>query len=167
MAQGRTDLLPLTTAQRGLWMGSQLAPPGATFNIAEAVEIVGAINPELFVRALAQVSSEAETTRLRIVTTAEGPMQELMPFPRTDFPTIDMSAEADPDRAAYDWMRTYLLKAVDLERDPLWFGALIKVGIERFFWFHCCHHTIMDGYSAGMVAARLAASHDAILDAAQ
>ena len=43
--------LPLTTAQRGLWVGQKLASVEATLNIAEAVEIHGPIDPTLFQRA--------------------------------------------------------------------------------------------------------------------
>ncbi|MDB5448661.1 MAG: non-ribosomal peptide synthetase, partial [Phenylobacterium sp.] len=161
----RSDqLLPLTTAQRGLWMGSLLAPPGATFNIAEAVEIAGEIEPDLFVRALAQLSAEAETTRIRIVATADGPMQQVAPNVRTEFPVIDMSAEADPDGAARAWMRERILRRVDLEHDPLWIGPLLKLGPKRFMWFQCCHHIAMDGFTAGMLAARLAELYTALVE---
>ncbi|NNC25255.1 hypothetical protein HKX41_14045, partial [Salinisphaera sp. USBA-960] len=44
--------LPLTTAQRGLWVGQKLASAEATLNIAEAVEIHGPVEPALFQRAL-------------------------------------------------------------------------------------------------------------------
>ena len=165
MIQNRSDpLLPLTTAQRGLWMGSLIAPPGATFNMAEAVEIAGEIDPHLFVRALAQLSAEAEATRIRIVPTAEGPMQQVAPNVRTEFPVIDMSAAADPEAAARAWMRERILKSVDLEHDPLWIGALLKLGPKRFMWLHCCHHVALDGFAAGMLARRLAELYTASVE---
>ena len=40
---------PLTIAQRGLWMASFIAPPGSTFNIAEAIELPGEIDEAAFV----------------------------------------------------------------------------------------------------------------------
>jgi enterobactin synthetase component F len=165
MIQDRSDAIwPLTTAQRGLWMGTQLAPPGATFNIAEAVEITGEIEPDLFVRALTQISAEAETTRIRIIMTADGPMQQVVPSVRAEFPVVDMTAEADPEGAAHIWMRAHIMKRVDLEHDPLWIGALIKLDAKRFMWFQCCHHIALDGFSAGMLAARLAALYTAFVE---
>lgn len=165
MIQNRSDqLLPLTTAQRGLWMGALIAPPGATFNIAEAVEIAGEIDPRLFVRALAQLSSEADATRIRIVPTAEGPMQQVAPNVRTEFPVIDLSEQADPDAAAQAWMRERILRRVDLEHDPLWIGPLLKLGRRRFIWFQCCHHIALDGFTAGMLARRLAELYTASVE---
>lgn len=163
--QDRSDqLLPLTTAQRGLWIASQLAPPGATFNIAEAVEIAGEVEPHVFVRALTQVTAEAENTRIRIVTTPDGPMQQVAPSVRAEFPVVDMSAESDPEAAARAWMRARILRRVDLEHDQLWIGALLKLGPRRFMWFQCSHHIALDGFTAGMLAARLAALYSAFVE---
>lgn len=158
------QLLPLTTAQRGLWIGSQIAPPGSTFNIAEAVEILGDIEPQLFVQAIAQISEEAETTRIQIVQTPEGPMQRVVPSLRTDFPFVDMSAEPDPDAAAHAWMRTRILAERDLEQDALWVSALLKLGPQRFLWLQCCHHIALDGFTGGMLAARLAEVYTALVE---
>src|SRR5258707_3671262 len=54
MEEQGDNSFPLTVAQRGLWM-TQKITPGAILNIAEAVEIFGPINPEIFRRALHQV----------------------------------------------------------------------------------------------------------------
>lgn len=161
---GSDHLLPLTTAQRGLWIGSQLAPPGSTFNIAEAVEIAGEIDPDLFVQALRQVSEEAENTRVRIVPTPDGPMQQIVPTVRADFPVVDVSAEPDPEQAALAWMRPRILNRLDLEQDPLWISALLILGPQRFMWFQCCHHITLDGFAAGLLAARLAEIYTALVE---
>ncbi|WP_164521833.1 non-ribosomal peptide synthetase [Sphingomonas sp. ABOLE] len=164
MQHGSEQLLPLTTAQRGLWIGSQIAPPGSTFNIAEAVEILGDIDPHLFVAAITQVSEEAETTRIQIVQTPEGPMQRVVPSVRTEFPFVDVSGELDPDAAALAWMRARILAQLDLERDGLWVSALLKLGPQRFMWLQCCHHIALDGFTGGMLAARLAEVYTAFVE---
>jgi enterobactin synthetase component F len=164
MQHGSEQLLPLTTAQRGLWIGSQIAPPGSTFNIAEAVEILGDIDPDLFVAAITQVSEEAETTRIQIVQTPEGPMQRVVPSVRADFPFVDMSGEPDPEAAALAWMRARILAQLDLEQDALWVSALLKLGPQRFMWLQCCHHIALDGFTGGMLAARLAEVYTAFVE---
>ena len=65
---------PLTAAQRGFYFGQKIAPT-ANMNLAEAVEIRGPIDPEVFQRALRQVVVEAEELRIRIVEEDGKPQQ--------------------------------------------------------------------------------------------
>ena len=152
---------PLTVAQRGLWMASFIAPPGSTFNIAEAIELPGAIDESAFVAALAQVATEIETLRSRIIDSPTGPRQEILPEYPGMFDVLDLRAEPDPRRAAEQWMAARLRAPVDMQRDPLWQNALLRTGDSHYIWFHCCHHAVLDGYSGGLVAARVAALYTA------
>jgi len=67
-----SELLPLTKAQRGIWIGGKISRAGTIFNIAEALEIMGPVDPALFRRAILQVVREADTTRTNILEDAEG-----------------------------------------------------------------------------------------------
>src|SRR5581483_8552270 len=96
--------LPLTTAQRGLWVGQKIGAADATLNIAEMLEICGPIQPELFMRALRQVTHEAETLRVGIVEDHGRPSQIVRPSYHGDFPYVDVSGESDPRAAAQAWM---------------------------------------------------------------
>ena len=159
--------LPLTIAQRGLWVGQKIAAANATLNIAEAIEISGPVDPVQFLRALRQVVREAETLRVQvieedgkprqIVRPADGDAHENRPPRDGDFPFIDVSAEADPRAAAEAWMRADLIGPVDLARDPLWVAALFKAADDRYFWYQRAHHVVYDGYSGGMVVRRVEA----------
>ncbi|AEM41152.1 non-ribosomal peptide synthetase [Ketogulonicigenium vulgare] len=156
--------LPLTTAQRGVWMGELLRAEGGTFNIAEAIEIAGPVDLAVFRAAILQVTAEAETTRLTIRTTPEGPVQRILPSYPGQIPFVDVSAAAAPDIAAQDWMMTRLVAPSDLANDVLWQAALLKLADDRFVWFHCAHHIVLDGASGGMLVARVAAIYTAMLE---
>ena len=157
---------PLTVAQRGLWMASFIAPAGSTFNIAEAIDLPGHIDENTFMKALAQVADEAETLRARIVETGSGPRQRILRKLQNPCISLDMRSASKPREAAQDWMAERIRAPVDLSTDQLWQNALIRVGDEHFIWFHCCHHSVLDGYSGGMVAARVAAIYSAQVAAA-
>ena len=146
---------PLTVAQRGLWM-TQKITPGAILNIAEAVEICGPINPEVFRRALHQVVAEAEQLRVCVVEDNGKPRQVLRPVYAGDFPYVDMSREADPRAAIQTWMMHEVTRPVDLRKDPLWVSALLKASDDCYFWYQRAHHIVYDGYGGGLVARRLA-----------
>ena len=146
---------PLTVAQRGLWM-TQKITPGAILNIAEAVEICGPIKPEIFRRALHQVTTEAEQLRVGVVEENGKPRQVLRPVYPGDFPYVDMSREADPRSAIQAWMMHEVTRPVDLREDPLWVSALLKASDDCYFWYQRAHHIVYDGYGGGLVARRLA-----------
>src|ERR1700722_15022523 len=116
---------PLTVAQRGLWM-TQKITPGAILNIAEAVEIRGPIEPEIFRRALHQVAAEAEQLRGGVVAENGKPRQGPRPAYPGDFPYVDMSGGTDPRAAIQAWMMQEVTRPVDLRKDPLWVSALLK-----------------------------------------
>jgi len=156
--------LPLTTAQRGLWVGQKIAAADATLNIAEAIEIFGPIDPEQFQRALRQVVCEAETLRVRIVEQEGKPHQVIRPVYNGDFSFVDVSMQADPAAAAEAWMRAELIRPVDLAQDPLWVAALLKTAENHYFWYQRAHHVVYDGYSGGMIARRVAQLYTAYVE---
>jgi enterobactin synthetase component F len=149
------DSYPLTVAQRGLWL-TQKITPGAILNIAEAVEICGAIKPEIFRCALHQLVSEAEQLRVRVVEKEGMPRQIPWPIYGGNFPYVDMSDEEDPRQAIQDWMMKEVVQPVDLATGPLWASALLKASDSSYFWYQRAHHIVYDGYGGGLVARRLA-----------
>ncbi|WP_262311900.1 MULTISPECIES: amino acid adenylation domain-containing protein [Acidiphilium] len=156
--------LPLTVAQRGLWIGEKIAPRGSIFNIAESIEIPGAIDPDLFLAALRAVAAETDTIRVRIAETGNGPRQIIEPAYTKDFPVFDVSGATDPRAEAEAWMWRELSAPVDLACDRLWMGALFRAGPDRWFWYHRAHHIMFDGFTGGLVARRVAELYTASVE---
>jgi enterobactin synthetase component F len=146
---------PLTTAQRGLYFTQRITPT-ANLNIAEAVEVCGAIQPEIFRQALRQLVAEAEELRAFVIEHDGRPRQAVRPVYEGDFPYIDMSFEANPQSAIETWMKEELARPIDLSEDPLWVSALLKASDDRYFWYHRAHHIGVDGYGGGLIARRVA-----------
>lgn len=158
------QVLPLAIGQRGIWVSSKIAPSDSVFNISEYVEITGALDTELFLRALHTLANEAETARTRIVDTDDGPRQVIEPFYAGTIPYIDFTDEADPLAVAEAWMMAELSEPVDLAGTRLWFVALLKIADERFIWYHRCHHIILDGFGGGLLARRCAELYTALVE---
>jgi enterobactin synthetase component F len=163
-AEPHTQTLPLSIAQRGLWVGQKIGRAGAVFNIAEAIEIHGPIDPTLFREALRQLTREMETIRVKIIEGPEGPRQIVRVEFDDEFPFIDVSDAADPRQTIEDWMMRELSRPVDFASDPLWVSALFKAAPDRFFWYHRSHHIILDGFTGGMVARRVAELYSALVE---
>jgi len=156
------DLMPLSAAQRGLWFAQNLSSSDSIFNLAESIEIHGPIDPALFEEALRRAAAEADTVRVRFVEDGEGPRQIVTPVFAGCLPFIDVSGELDPRAEAEDWMMDELTRPVDLLTGPLWTSALFKAAPDRFFWYHRSHHIVMDGYTGGLFARRVATIYTAL-----
>jgi len=158
------SLLFLSAAQRGIWFAQQFGSPDSIFNLAESIEIHGAVDPALFAAALRRAVAEADTVRTRFIETHEGPRQLIRPSIEIGIPFIDVSAEADPRAAAERWMMAELAGPVALSAGPLWASALFKAAPDRFFWYHRSHHIVMDGFTGGLFARRVAGLYSAFAE---
>ena len=159
-----SQLLPLTAAQAGMWFAQKFSSPDSIFNLAESIEIHGPIDPVLFEAALHQAGSEAETVRVRFIEQSDGPRQLISPLLNTTFPFIDVSSEPDPRATAESWMMAELTRPVDPLTGPLWVCALFKAAPDRYFWYHRSHHIVMDGFTGGLFARRVAEIYTAFAE---
>ena len=159
-----SQVLPLTAAQTGMWFAHKFSSSDSIFNLAEFVEIHGPIDRALFEAALRHARMDAETVRVRFIEQSDGPRQMISPSLDVTFPFIDVSGETDPRMAAESWMMAELTRPVDLLTDPLWVCALFKAASDHYFWYHRCHHIVMDGFTAGLFARRVAEIYTALAE---
>src|SRR5580704_10550146 len=147
-----------------MWFAQKFSSSDSIFNLAESIEIHGPIDPVLFELALRQAGMEAETVRVRFIERRDGPRQVISPTLDATFPFIDVSAEPDPRAAAQSWMMAELTRPVDLLTGPLWVCALFKAAPDRYFWYHRSHHIVMDGFTGGLFARRVAEIYTALAE---
>ncbi|MFT2019869.1 amino acid adenylation domain-containing protein [Streptomyces sp. 796.1] len=161
-SETREVRLPLSNGQNEIWFSQQLDPESTQFRIGEYVEIHGPIDPRLMESAIRQAVAEAEPLNSRFGDEGGVPWQVCEPLTEWDFPVLDVSAEADPDAAAEEWMRADLARVLDLTRDPLFRYALFKLGPERFAWYQGLHHIVTDAAGGALVARRTAEIYTAL-----
>ena len=155
---------PLTSGQMAMWLGAKFASPDTNFNLAEAIEIDGPIDPAIFLAAMRHVADEAEATRLSFVDTGEGPRQVVAPTFTGEIPYLDLSGESDPQAEAERWMRADFTRNIDLAAGPLWLSALIRLSPVRHIWYHRSHHIVLDGFGGGLIARRFADVYSAMAE---
>ncbi|MET7771466.1 non-ribosomal peptide synthase/polyketide synthase [Nocardia sp. NPDC005366] len=151
---------PLAPAQLGLWY-AQLLDPDVPINIAQYVDVRG----ELDVAVLAEVSREAaldyESTLVRLGAADGAPNQCVDPALTIEIPLVDFRAHADPVASAHEWMRADAGAPVDLLRDRLFAGAVLRVADQRYFWYLRAHHIVLDGFGALTNTMRVAERYTA------
>lgn len=155
--------LPLAVAQRGMWIGEKVATSDSLFSLAECCELTGDIDARIFLRSLKWLTNEAETCRVQIIETANGPVQRVLSTYPGTIPYLDLSDQDDADAYAEQWMRDDYTRILDLTTDPLWFGALIKLSEQRFYFYHRCHHICLDGFGGGILIRRIAEIYNALI----
>ncbi|PPK63650.1 non-ribosomal peptide synthetase [Actinokineospora auranticolor] len=148
-------LSPLTPAQQALWFAQRLDASGTAYHTAEAVELRGVLEVDVFRRALSVVVGEA--TALGTVFTVDGDDVRQRPG-ALEIPVqvVDLRDAADPMAAARRWMDADLARPVELTVGPLAAEALLVVGVDHHLWYQRAHHIVLDGYGFSLVASRLA-----------
>ncbi|GAB3378681.1 amino acid adenylation domain-containing protein [Spongiibacter taiwanensis] len=162
LKEARYREVPLSIAQRSMWVSDKISADDVVFNLAEYVEFFASVDPQLFVAVIKQVAEEADPWRTQIVETGGGPVQRISAEGYREVPYFDYSDRACAAEDAVAWMRAELHRPVDPSVDPLWCCALFKIGPERFFWYHRSHHAILDGFGASLISRRVAQLYNAI-----
>ncbi|MEV4949400.1 condensation domain-containing protein, partial [Streptomyces sp. NPDC053755] len=149
--------LPLSAAQRDIWLAHALDPSGRRYNVGEYRELRGRVDPELVTAAFRQLALETDAMRVRgIGADEDGPWQELHADPGDqELALVDVSGADDPAAAARAWMEAELARPFDLASDWLTRHALVKAGEELWFYFHGFHHLVIDGAGLALLDARL------------
>jgi MGT family glycosyltransferase len=165
MTKSKLDgtILPLTTAQSGLWLAHKLKPQVA-FNLVEALEIHGAIDADLLMKALRRTVLEQDTLRVSFLEGPAGPGQVIGPDYNGTLSFQDFSAAPDARNAAWLWMEDDATRARDLLVGPLCSAAIIKVAPDSFFFYNNAPHIQCDGYSGMLLVHRLAELYAALFE---
>ncbi|GLX23069.1 hypothetical protein Slala02_63510 [Streptomyces lavendulae subsp. lavendulae] len=155
-------VLPVSTAQREMWLAEQVDPAAPQQRIGEYLELRGAIDREAFEAAVRRTAAEAVAMNARFEEEDGEPRQRVEPLPHWEFPVVDVSGEPDPEAAALAWMRADLSRRMDLSRGPLFSYALLVLGPDRCHWYISAHHAVADGHTGGLLAQRVSELYTAM-----
>ncbi|MEU3290631.1 condensation domain-containing protein, partial [Streptomyces longwoodensis] len=157
--------LPLTAAQREIWIAEQRLGRGHhVFRVGEYLEIHGSVDPHLFAQVLTLVVAEAQALHVRFVE-APGGVCQVLREPAGQPPTVtDLSFESDPEQAARAWMDTAVARPMNLAEDPLFEYALLKLSTDRFWWYQGYHHAVMDAFGSLLITRRVAHVYTALAE---
>lgn len=154
--------LDLNEAQMGIWSGQKLNPQSALYNAAEAIEIEGDFNEKTFEQALEQTLNEASALNYLFKDTQTGPKQfnsEInFSLIKKDFSLHDAAYEE-----ANKWMHLTLSQVVDIEKEPVYKQALLKVSDTQYIWYQQIHHIVCDGYAFALLSQRTAELYNELI----
>ncbi|GIZ97802.1 hypothetical protein TTY48_24140 [Tsukamurella sp. TY48] len=167
------NLLPLTAAQLGIWNAQRLEPDSPYYVVGDVLEIAGdaPIDVEALRSAIARTVAEADSLRLRVVPTPDGPRQWIDDAADLRPDIVDLRDEPDPRAAAEaavvaERARLAAECAEMTDRDLFAF-RILRLSDTEVWYTQLGHHLVFDGYSAAMLSRRVAAHYTALMDDAE
>ncbi|MEV7189638.1 AMP-binding protein [Kitasatospora sp. NPDC093102] len=151
-----------SAAHKGMWLAQKVSPE--TLNHALTMwDVNGELDAAVMESAFLRVMTEAEVLRVTFVDDGDG--LRLVPRELGDWRPffLDLSAEADPGRAAREVLAEMLRQPFDLERDLLFRLGVVRLAAARSLVVIAYHHLISDGFGAGgLLSRRLAEVYTAL-----
>jgi amino acid adenylation domain-containing protein len=156
---------PLSAAQRGIWFAQELNPDAHAkiFKITEYLEITGVVQPDIFEMAIRQTVKEIESFQQVFELSGQGPQQKFGVAPDWELPILDFQNSVDPQSAAKAWINADLARPFDLEQGPPFSFALLRLESERYWYYVCLHHLVLDGFGGVLLSSRVAEIYSALV----
>ncbi len=156
--------LPITDAQRDVWIMCQLSAEGsAAYDLSNTLSLKGDLNVEALHESLKRVVERHGS--LRTTFDATGDHQIVHRTLDVELPVIDLSDGADPDRARKlaAILESELTIAYDLVEGPLFRFTLIRLGESEHTLALSAHHLVCDGWSFGVMQRDLGAIYSSLV----
>ena len=158
---------PASFAQQRLWFVDQLEPGKATYNIPyqHQVRLTGPIDAVALGRAVDALVDRHETLRTTFLSIDGEPLQVIRDTVDSTMPIIDLSDLPPADREAR--LREIVdadgRHSFDLEKGPLYFAKLVRLGPEDHVFIHMMSHIVVDGMSVEFIVEEVRELYSAFL----
>ncbi|XEC30223.1 amino acid adenylation domain-containing protein [Streptomyces fradiae] len=157
----RPERLPLSSAQRRLWLIDRMEGPSALYNMPLALRLTGPLDPAALELALGDLVARHEILRTVVAEHDGEPHQSVLapadaPLRVEPLDCAPESIEAEIDRAAR--------RPFDLAAEPPVRITLLRVAPEEHVLVVALHHIAGDGWSMGPLLRDLAAAYGARRD---
>jgi amino acid adenylation domain-containing protein len=160
-----TARLPLSFAQEQLWFLDQLSPSLATYNLASVFRLRGPLDVPALRRGLTLLLERHEVLRTSFGAEDGSPFQVIAPLADAELAVTDLTGldPAERERELAEVLRVEGGTAYDLQAGPLHRFRLVRLAPDEHVLSLGFHHSVSDGWSAGVLNAELATAYRAFL----
>ncbi|MFF2954225.1 amino acid adenylation domain-containing protein, partial [Kitasatospora sp. NPDC057965] len=154
VAARRPERLPLSSAQRRLWLIDRMEGPSALYNMPLALRLTGELDHAALAAALADLAARHESLRTVIAEHDGEPYQHILAEAAVPVELLDCapeSVEDEVDRAAR--------RPFDLAAEPPVRATLLRVAEHEHVLVLALHHIAGDGWSMGPLLRDLAEAY--------
>ena len=162
-AQDAAVELPLSFAQHRLWMAERWSPEPALYNTPFALDLAGALDVPVLLRAVAEILARHETLRATFREVDGQPLLEVRRRAEAALPVCDLAGlpagarEAEAERITAQEAH----RAFDLARGPLLRTVLLRLGAAEHRLLALMHHIVSDDWSISVLVRELSALYTA------
>lgn len=155
--------LPLTSAQRQIWLFERLQPDTGAYLIYNNLVLEGALDVDALERACRLTIRRHDALRMRYSESAGEPKQTVVEEFEFSIPLIDFSMLPDSERdiAVQREVDAEAAKPLDLTSAPLLRATLLRVSPERHVLLMATHHIMADAWSMGVIEAGIIRAYNA------
>ena len=147
--------IPLTEAQRQLWLLHQVSPEGGLAYHERFIQsLKGQLSVAALQRAFQRVVERHEA--LRLTFSADGETQIIHPTMPIELPVYELS-----ESEVTTWLEKEAFTPFDFKTGPLLRGALLRVEPQTHLFVLTAHHIIIDGLSVDLMFEELATLYSA------
>ncbi|QDE69384.1 non-ribosomal peptide synthetase [Myxococcus xanthus] len=158
LVEART--LPMTEAQRQLWVLAQMNPGGSiSYNLSMSLRLEGVLQRELLQRAIQHVVDRHEALRIHVQESGE--QQTAAASLALSLTLHDLSILPAPEQAERlsAWYEQESNTPFDLHRGAPFRVNLLKLGAQEHVFVLTAHHVAVDGWSMGVIVREIAARY--------
>ncbi|MEU6075489.1 amino acid adenylation domain-containing protein [Micromonospora sp. NPDC047074] len=153
----RDGALPVSFAQRRLWVLDQMQPGSTEYLIPVRLRLRGVLDAAALRRALDEIVARHEVLRTRYVATDGEPVQLVdppapLPWEHTDLSGTDRDAA---DRLLAELVETGARRPFDLAAEWPARAALVRLADDEHVLLLTLHHIAADGWSESVLLAEL------------
>ncbi|MEO3855700.1 condensation domain-containing protein [Acrocarpospora sp. B8E8] len=154
----RGVMAPLSTGQERLWFLSAFDPEDTSYHVPWCVWLRGPVRPELLAGAFTRIAARHEVLRARFRMTGAGPRQFILP----PGPVTLERRELLGDPAVV--VDAFVNRPFDLEMEPPWRVALLRVVDDHMLLCIVLHHIAADGWALDVLMRELAECYAAAVE---
>jgi len=155
----RSGSLPLSFAQQRLWFLEQFQPGNGAYNLARALRLRGALNRTALEQSFNEILRRHEALRTSFSVVDGQPVQVIATAAHLELPLVDLRGlpllerEQESQRLA----KREAQQPFDLTQAPLLRLTLLQLEAQDYLLLITLHHSIADGWSAGILMREVAA----------
>ncbi|WP_298739283.1 amino acid adenylation domain-containing protein, partial [uncultured Chitinophaga sp.] len=148
---------PLSSAQRRLWVLSQLQESSVAYNMPGAYTLEGKLDFDALQQAFRSLVERHESLRTIFRQNKQGePRQLILPAgTAADFYITYKDVSQETEEALQQFIRADFQRPFDLSRGPLLRATVYQVADKRWVFTYVMHHICSDGWSMGVFIQEL------------
>ena len=161
-SQPKVTSAELTESQKEIWLAAQAGDEAScSFNESFSLTLEGALNKDVFRRALDMVVARHDALHIRF--SRSGDRFEMIPDFRIAVEEVDLRGDPAGQGALDNITAEEASTPFDLVNGPLVRARLVLLAEDRLVFVFTAHHIVCDGWSVNVILEELATAYSALL----